>query len=275
MHRNRTSRTLIAFVSTVVVALGQQPVVPNFYRADFIKTKPGKQAEYLDFLKKNVTAITQSQIKSGKLLGWGLGSVFTPTGSSEEHNLLGLYAYTNWENLEPSNDPPPDITATFKSLGFSSIQEYAAKRDPLRDIVRSEIWRRVAGTAATLENAPKPGDWVVVSYLKTAPGKAADYDKIWKSYSLPILEDRAKGGKLKSYSMWSVGGGGTEAKYNRVSLARYGSFKDLGPTDGTSDLDEAAEKIHAGKDWRQMRRDMAALRDLYRGELIQVKISVR
>lgn len=278
MHRNQTrSRSVIAFFSLASLMLAQQPTPPAFYRVDFIKTKPGKQTEYTDFLKKNVTAISQASIKSGKLMGWGFANVFTPTGTHQEHNLVGFYAYGNWENMEPSDGPPPEIDSTMKTLGFSSPQDYMAKRDVLRDIIRSEIWRRVSGTTPTEANAPKAGDWVIVSYLKTAPGKAADYDKVWKTYSLPILEDRAKNGKLKSYSMWSVlGGGGTESKYDRISLARYATFKEIGPNDDlNSEMDSIAERIHSGKDWRQMRRDMQSLRTMYRGEVIQIKTSVR
>jgi hypothetical protein len=40
-----------------------------------------------------------------------------------------------------------------------------------------------------------------------------------KKYSLPLQEDRVKAGKLKSYSMWTVGGGtGSDSKYDIVSL---------------------------------------------------------
>lgn len=56
-------------------------------------------------------------------------------------------------------------------------------------------------------------------------------------------------GKLKSYTLYSVSGGtGTDAKYSAVSLARYGSFKDIAPAeDAAAQNDALAERIHAGK----------------------------
>jgi hypothetical protein len=277
MHRNRTaSRSLIAIFS-VALGCAQTATPPTFFRVDFIKTKPGKATEYTDFLKKNLPAITQAQIKAGKLLSWGYSQVFTPTGEAQEHNALGLYGYSSWGQMEPSDGPPDYITSTMKTLGFTSPKDYAEKRNPMRDIVRTEIWRRQAGTTPTPDTTPKAGEWVIVSYLKTLPGKGGDYDTIWKNYSLPIQEARVKDGKLKSYSMWATfGGNSSEANYNRVSLARYASFKDLGPAEGgMAETDAAAERIHPGKDWRQMRRDMVALRTIYRTEIIQIKMTER
>lgn len=270
-------RLLLFTILPLAVACAQQPTAPSFYHVDFIKTKPGKMQEYKDFLKQNVIAISQSQIKAGKLMSWGYSQVFTPTGSSEEHDLVGLYGYSSWEQMEPPDGPSGSVTDTMKTLGFTSPQDYAAKRGVLRDIVRSQVWRRVAGTTPMPESAPKAGEWAVVSYIKTLPGKGGDYDKVWKDYSLPIQEDRVKAGKLKSYSMWQVFGGNTsEAKYDRVSLARYASFQDLSPQQNAAgESDSTAERIHPGKDWRQMRRDMTSLRTIDRMEMVQIKLTVR
>jgi hypothetical protein len=128
-----------------------------------------------------------------------------------------------------------------------------------------------------VETAPKVGDYMVVSYLKTDPAKIAPYLEVWKKYSLPLQEDRVKAGKLKSYSMWTVAGGtGTDLQYNIVSLARYASFGDLAPADDPATVqDPVAERVHAGKDWRQMRRDMVSLRTIYRTEIVKIKMTVR
>ena len=223
-------------------------------------------------MKKNVSAVSEAGIKEGKLLSWGYERVFTPTGTGEEHDLIGLYGYENWEQLEPAGAPSDAVKAAMKALGFASPQDYADKRDPLRDIVRSEIWHRAAGTTRTADTVPKVGEYIVVSYLKPLPGKAADYLDIWKKYSLPLQEERVKTGKLKSYSMWTVGGGGTASNYDMVSLARYPSFKDITPGDAAgAQADSVADHIHAGKDWRQMRRDMISMRTIYRSEIVRIQ----
>jgi hypothetical protein len=89
--RIATARSLIAFLS-ISIGVAQQPAPVNYYRVDFIKAKPGKLAEYETFLKKNVPGISQVSIKDGKLLSWGYTRVVTPTGSAEEHDLIGFYA---------------------------------------------------------------------------------------------------------------------------------------------------------------------------------------
>ena len=151
-------------------------------------------------------------------------------------------------------------------------EEYAMKRDPLRDIVRSEIWHYAAGTTRTVATTPKVGEYVVVTYLKLAPGKQADYLDIWKKYSLPLQEERVKDGKIKAYSMWTVGGGGTASNYDMVTLARYAAFNDIQPESGaTSETNAYSERVHAGKDWRQMQRDMVALRSVYRSEIVKIQ----
>jgi hypothetical protein len=269
---------LIALFS-FTAGFAQQVTPPSFYRAEFLKAKPGKLLEYRTFLKENMPVIARSQIKSGNLMTWGLSQVVTPTGASEEHDLIGLYGYSKWANIEPKDDPPDYIKAAMKELGFASPQDYMVKRDPLRDIVRSEIWRRVAGTTPTAENIPKAGDYIIVTYVKNEPGKGRDYEEAWKKYSLPIQEDLVKAGKLKSYTMFGVlsGAGGTDEKYDRITFARYASFNDIMPESGPGggETDAVAEKIHSGKDWRQMRRDMQALRTPYRSEIVKIVDTVR
>lgn len=282
MTRNHILRSLpIASFSVAALflatAMAQQPVTPPaFYRVDFLKAKPGKLTDYEAFLKKNLPGISQASIKAGKLSAWGFTSVVSPTGTAEEHDLIGFYSYDKWEQMEPLDEAPDYVKAAMKAVGFASPADYAAKRDPLRDVVRSEVWKREAGTTATADMIPKAGDYVLATYLKAAPGKESDYLEVWKKYSLPIQEDRVKAGKLKSYSMWTVvGSAGTDSKYNVVALSRFATFKELAPVDDTEELDKASEQVHAGKDWRQMRRDMVGLRTVYRSEMLKIQDVVR
>lgn len=277
MHsKTVVTRSLIALFS-FTVGFAQQVTPPSFYRVEFLKSKPGKFGEYRTFLKTNMPTIARAQVKSGNLLAWGLSEVITPSGVSEEHDLIGLYGFSKWAQMEPKDEAPDYIKGAMKELGFASPEDYMAKRNPLRDVVRSEIWRRVAGTTPTADNIPKAGDYIIASYLKTEPGKSGDYDDAWKKYSLPIQEDRVKAGKLKSYSMFSVMGGGSFMKYDHVSFARYATFSEIVPDNGAgaAETDAVADKIHAGKDWRQMRRDMTALRTNYRSEIIKIVDTVR
>ena len=39
---------------------------------------------------------------------------------------------------------------------------------------------------------------MVVTFLKAEPSKTGEYLDVWKKYSLPIQEERAKAGHLKS-----------------------------------------------------------------------------
>jgi hypothetical protein len=101
--------------------------------------------------------------------------VLSPTGTAEEHDLIGFYGYENWDQMEPPDDPPDYVKGAMKALGFAGPPDYYVKRDPLRDLVRSETWKRAAGTTRTADNAPKIGDYLTVGYLKTEPEKQAAY----------------------------------------------------------------------------------------------------
>lgn len=264
------SRAVVAalFVST---AFAQFNYPVNYYRVQFLKAKPGKLSEYEAFVKKNVPSISQASIKEGKLVSWGLTSVVTPTGTSVNHDLIGIYGYKNWEQLEPAGAPSDAVKAAMKALGFASPEDYNAKRDPLRDVARTEIWRLAAGTAYNPANSPKPGEYVVIGYLKA--DKVNEYIESWKKYSVPLQEERIKAGTLKSYTMWTVPGSGSGSQYNVVSLSRFATFKDAGGA-APGAVDPVAERIHAGKDWQQMRRDMQALRTLVRSEITKIEARV-
>jgi hypothetical protein len=214
--------------------------------------------------------VTAPAIKSGKMLSWGYAKVESPTGTAYDHDLIGFYGYSKVEDMEPQDEPNDAMKAAIKALGFASPADYAAKRDPLRDITRSQILRRAAGTTTTAATAPKAGEYVVVSFLKTEPGKAAAYISAWKDYSLPIQEQRVATGKAKSYSLWTVAGAGEGDEYNIVSLTRYATWADVNGGNPT-DADTAAEHAHPGKDWRQMQRDMQSLRHEVHSELTQIK----
>ena len=277
MHRNHTVAPALFALFSLSLASAQQVTPPQIYRAELIKTKPGKLNDYKDFISKNLEGITRPGIRAGKLMSYGFAQVFTPTGTAVDHDCLGLYGYKSWDQMEPEGDGPPSyIKEAMKTLGFASPQAYMAARDPLRDIIRSEVWVRVAGTAATEQLIPKAGEWVIASYIKTLPGKSGEYEKAWKAYSLPLQEDRVKAGKLKSYTMWSIPGTtGTGSDYDHVTFQRVMSFKDIGANPESAEGDSTADRVHKGKDWRQMRRDMQSLRTLYRAEVIQIKNVVR
>jgi hypothetical protein len=76
--------------------------------------------------------------------------------------------------------------------GLCRETERAARRGA------SEIWKKQAGTTITADNTPKAGEYVVVTFLKAEPSKTGEYLDVWKKYSLPIQEERAKAGHLKS-----------------------------------------------------------------------------
>jgi len=269
IHLN-VARSLFALLS-LTTAFAQQPTL-NYYRVNFIKTKPGTLAENETFMKSNVAPLAKADLKEGRIISWGYNRVVTPTGTTVNHDLIGMRGYEKWEQLEPVATPEY-LKSALKALGFAAPADYNKKLATLRDVTRSEIWHRATGTAATPENKPKVGEYVVVSYLKTMPGKTAEYLDIWKKYSLPLQEDRIKAGHLKSYTMWTVGGSGSGSQYDVVSLSRFADFKDIpaGVGAGTAAGNDAADRIHAGKDWRQMRREMQALRTPVRSEIVQIR----
>ena len=269
IHLN-VARSFFALLS-LTTAFAQQP--PSYYRVNFIKAKPGTIADNEAFMQKNAAALAKAGIKEGRFTNWSYTRVVTPTGTTVNHDLIGITAYDKWEQLEPTSSTPDYVKAVYKALGFATPADYGAKLATLRDVTRSEIWHRAVGTAATPENRPKVGEYVVLSYLKTMPGKTAEYLDIWKKYSLPLQEDRIKEGKLKSYSMWTVAGSGSGSQYDVVSLSRFAAFKDIpaGEGAGTAAGNAAADRIHAGKDWRQMRREMQALRTPVRSEIVQIR----
>jgi len=270
IHLN-VARSLFALLS-LATAFAQQPSL-NYYRVNFIKAKPGTIADNEAFMKKNITALAQADIKEGRMVSWGYTRVVSPTGTTVNHDLMTFTGYEKWEQLEPTSGTPEFLKAVYKSLGFASPADFGAKLAAMRDVTRSEIWHLATGTAPTPDTKPKAGEYVVVSYLKTMPGKTAEYLDIWKKYSLPLQEDRIKAGHLKSYTMWTVGGSGSGSQYDVVSLSRFADFKDIpaGEGAGTPAGNAAADRIHAGKDWRQMRRDMQALRTPVRSEIVQIR----
>ena len=270
-----SKRALLIFVS-LGVALAQQPKTVSFYEVSFVKTKPDKGSAYRSFLKTNAPLL-QAGVKDGRWMSYGGAQVVTPTGTAQEHDFMLFAGFERFEQMEPSDVLPDSMKAALTTLGYASQEDYTAKRGALRDVVRSEWWKREAGTTVTADSLPKIGEYLVVTYLKMAPDKTKDYLAVWKKFSLPLQEERIKMGKLKSYSLCSVtGGAGTDAKYSMVSIVRYGSFKDLAPADDAAAQNDAlADRVHPGQDWRQWQRDMVSMRTVFRTELLRIEQSIR
>jgi hypothetical protein len=134
--------------------------------------------------------------------------------------MISFTGYETWEQLEPSsNEPAEGVKAAMKALGSATPEALTAALQPLRDVVRSEIWHFAAGATRTPEMAPKEGDYVVVSYLKAQPGKTDDYIDMWKRI-FPSDPGRAHQARqvevLEPLDCWSRRNGG-QLRLGRVA----------------------------------------------------------
>ena len=125
--------------SRVDFAAGQPPAALKFIEMDFMKVKPGMNAEYLKTERETWKPVHQAWANEGKLASWGLWSLVMPGGTSNTHDYVTSNAHTSYKAMAELNYeetfkkvyPGKDMQAIFDATGKT------------RDLVRSEVWEMI------------------------------------------------------------------------------------------------------------------------------------
>ncbi len=262
---NRLWMLLFAILIGQTNTLSAQTDKPVTYVVySYIKVAPGKHAEYIK-LEKAWKKIHAAKKKAGKMDGWGLMAVLSPSGASAEYNYIARNAYLGTdqiaghfsENFMPEN---------WKSLLTEDEIALINRTDEIRTLIKDEVWSQVDGVFAD-----KLSDNIVsvCNYFKVPEGKTqADHNKMEADIWKPVHAARIKDGQMEGWAlMQKEMPFGSSEPYELAAIDIYKDMKSY----FTPWFEAYFKKIHPTKKVEDLMKQTIAVTDLVKAD-IRVRI---
>jgi hypothetical protein len=182
---------LFAIAFFAALPLASQQAEPITYVALY-KVRPGRENDFVNFVKTNIQPVLEKHISEGDVLEWGLDVV--------ELHHVGEATHTLWYTM-PSYAALDKVVATreesIKATPKAVLHSFAEMTDPERrhDFVFRPISRNFKpAPAGTLP-------WLVVTKFRVQPGTEDDVTDCWEKYDKPIWEKLLADGTVMSYAL--------------------------------------------------------------------------
>lgn len=195
-----TALFLICFLSSCLLSCGLKAQTssnkPVYVSINYIKTQTGKQGEYLDLLKNYSKKVWEYNFKQGRSLGTYVSSMVIPSGASADYDISVITVSTDLAFLL---DDSITLRVILRKLNpdYSDVfvQTIMEQYQQTRALVKREIFEAVA----EIDPSAPSTKYYTVDYMKTLPGKEADYVKLEKEFWMPIHKERIKMGVLTDW----------------------------------------------------------------------------
>lgn len=140
---------LVVFTMLATPAMTQDTGTTNgpVWRINYVKIKPGKNAEYMKWIREYLTPLLAEQKKAGLILDYKTFTKPTSDNSPGDWNHAGATLYRNYaEALDESPERAKKMREI--SLKIFGSEENMRKlqaelRDPNRDVVASHLVREL------------------------------------------------------------------------------------------------------------------------------------
>ncbi len=187
---------LLAFLMANYSGYTQNNSQPVYAAVNFFKIKPGKGETYTNLVKSTTHKIMEQQFRQKSIVGWYFYEVLIPAGDDSKYNFVSVVISSNFSELMDNPVPPKDLYA--KAVGGPvNYQQFMAQLLECRSLEKREVYQFRAGINP---NTPI-SKYVEIDYMKTFPGKRADYMKMETEVYNPIHQERIK---LRALTNWGL-----------------------------------------------------------------------
>jgi hypothetical protein len=256
----RTQICFFTFLMTLAVCFASvlpahsQENETSYIEIDYMKVNRASQVEYVKLEKEIWKPIHQERVSAGKIVGWYLYRVSYPGGTEVHHNYTTVTVYRTFKDMENSY-PLETWRKVHPNLSTTDLWR---KTGNARDLVRSEVWRRLDYVRPEQTSAA-PAPIAVVNYMKTKPGQGNTYASMSREIWKPIMQKRLEDGNSAGWDLYVLRfPGGTSYEYNYGTVNFHDKFEQL---EGF-DLEGTIKRAHAGKDFSELMRRTREARDL-------------
>jgi hypothetical protein len=239
---------------------------PTFLIVDYMKAKPGMNADYVK-LEKVWKKLHDARVKAGKVSGWALLEVVSPYGTSTSHNYVTVQLCKGEDQLNAYFDGSMMDDVNVLSKDDMAMAE---KTEQYRDMVSSEVWLYQDGIPS--KNWGE-GTVQVFNFFALPEGKTTtDHVNMEKKIWMPLHQARIDDNRLGGWEMYSLMMPmGSGMPYADATIDYYDNMKQF-----LSDPEMVRyfEKVHEGRDMDKLWAITSSTADLTIGEVRRVIASV-
>jgi hypothetical protein len=234
----RATRFAIAFTCVAALTVTAQNAPAPSAKSFCIKVQPGKNAEFMKLMNDVSKPVAQIHADAGEFSASFLLRTVYPAGMDAacDYQLVTLY---------PGFPPDPKTlmtpaTAYEKAHVAMQPSEFAAQRDALSRLRRSEMWR-----VRESIGIPEKGNYVRHNYVKVQPDDQGPWLKLESETFKPVHQARIEMGAFKAWALVTLSmPSGSELPYNAMTVDIY---KDWASIAAPTKYQEAFQKTGKGE----------------------------
>lgn len=185
----RKGLLVVAVGLLVALSVAAQEMRPVEYLAEF-QVKPGKEAEFIELVKKYNKPLFDRLAAEGAVLAWGLDTKVVHQEGGTTHMLW-------W------------VTADFSGMdkvfaGFEALEVPGEDEEKFRQTVdlakhHDHLVRSIIVNVS--EGEPAAPLYTVYSFVKVKTGKESEWRKLFEKYPKPVLDQLVEDGTLYGYGV--------------------------------------------------------------------------
>ncbi len=191
----RTRLVLALAMSLLFVAsAAAQQIEPIIYVADFT-VKPGKDADFMDLVKKYDAPVFDQLLKDGVIMAWGVDVPVLHTAGGATHSFW--WAMPNVGALDKVFAALEEMEKKMAGEGIEEKFLAAVDVSKHSDVLLREI---ITGSGSA-QPANDSGGYLWLSFTKVNPGKGDEYRKLWNEYNKPVYDKLVAEGAIYGYAV--------------------------------------------------------------------------
>lgn len=244
-------------IQAMGVAQSEQPRL--FAKLTLLKATEGKEKDFEAFVRESVKPLQVIRRQNGEMAFWIFFKVHF-TGQADAYNYVGVGYYPTWANTE--HEPLAELLK--QSNPKADVAGFMRKQRELRTVVSESIFAQLN---AVEPSAPVPARYVRIDYMKTKPGKQADYLDVERKDWIPLHQHLVSQGQSAGWGLWQVVfPAGTSSPYDYATSSRYGTYDQV----LVADYEAIFRTINPSADVADIFNRTTQSRDLVKSELWEV-----
>ncbi len=192
-----TRRALfVAMATLLAAAVLSAQTQPHYIALSYVKTLPGKAADYRKFIEGDASKMAQMGIAEGILDGYDYLRLTTPYVTESDYDYVQVIWYKNAPPLTPTDTKAWD--ARVQKAGYKDYQTYLDRRNSMAKVVRATMRTSTA----------RIGQMQAGNYMRTVAYQVdrefrTDFTRLIQDYLAPLAQGRLKDGLVAG---WGVSG---------------------------------------------------------------------
>lgn len=235
---------------------------PVYAYVTYIKVDRGKSDAYLNHVRSFGQQAYQDRIDRGEILGWSLFAVTMRTERSDDYNFVSVTTTNSLKSITDASQSTQQIMKRLRpDMSDNAIADMISQLNQMRVMVGNETLLRMDELASLQPGGSK---YYEINYMKAAPGKESEYEKIESGTFKPVHKERQAVGDINGWAMWKVAYPYSDARpYNYVTV---NSFSDMDKM-VASDYTAAYKKAFPKGDMTKLAPQMTAARTMQKTEV--------